>query len=158
MASYAPLFAHIEGWQWSPDLIWFDNLNSYGTPNYYVQQLFSLNKGTDVVPLTLNNEAVAGQDGCYATASLDKNTHELIIKFVNSSANAQNVSFNINGSSYQKQAAVTTLRSDDVNAANTLEKPTTVSPVQSTLAVNGKLLKLAVEPYSFKVIRLKNKS
>ncbi|HKZ38561.1 MAG TPA: alpha-L-arabinofuranosidase C-terminal domain-containing protein, partial [Chryseolinea sp.] len=35
MASYAPLFAHAEGWQWTPDLIWFDNLRSYGTPNYY---------------------------------------------------------------------------------------------------------------------------
>ena len=27
MATYAPLFAHVEGWQWRPDLIWFDNLN-----------------------------------------------------------------------------------------------------------------------------------
>ena len=27
-ASYAPLFAHVEGWQWRPDLIWFDNLSS----------------------------------------------------------------------------------------------------------------------------------
>ena len=41
MASYAPLFAHAEGWQWTPDLIWFDNLRSYGTPNYYVQKLFA---------------------------------------------------------------------------------------------------------------------
>src|ERR1700730_240837 len=29
MASYAPLFAHIDGWQWKPDLIWLDNLKSY---------------------------------------------------------------------------------------------------------------------------------
>ena len=28
MATYAPLFAHVEGWQWRPDMIWFDNLNS----------------------------------------------------------------------------------------------------------------------------------
>jgi alpha-N-arabinofuranosidase len=32
MASYAPLFAHEEGWQWRPNLIWLDNLNIYGTP------------------------------------------------------------------------------------------------------------------------------
>ena len=37
MASYAPLLAHVDAWQWTPDLIWFDNLRSYGTPNYYVQ-------------------------------------------------------------------------------------------------------------------------
>src|SRR5665647_3500847 len=35
LASYAPLFAHVDGWQWTPDLIWVNNLQSYGTPNYY---------------------------------------------------------------------------------------------------------------------------
>jgi alpha-L-arabinofuranosidase len=46
MTSYAPLFAHVDGWQWTPDLIWVDNLHVYGTPNYYVQQLFSTNRET----------------------------------------------------------------------------------------------------------------
>ena len=45
MASYAPLFAHVDGWQWTPDLIWVNNLQVYGTPNYYVQKLYSTNKG-----------------------------------------------------------------------------------------------------------------
>jgi alpha-N-arabinofuranosidase len=158
MASYAPLFAHVEGWQWTPDLIWFDNLNSYGTPNYYVQQLFSLNKGTDVVPLLLNNEAVAGQDGCYATAGLDKNTNELIIKFVNSGATAQNVSFSINGvKGYQKEAKLITLRSDKKDAENSLTNPQAISPVQGIVKVDGKVLKLNAEPYSFNIVRLKNK-
>jgi alpha-N-arabinofuranosidase len=158
MASYAPLFAHVEGWQWTPNLIWFDNLKSYATPNYYVQQLFSLNKGTDVVPLTLNNEAVAGQNDSYATASLDKNTNELVIKFVNTSTSAQNVSFKITGSKgYQKQAKVTTLKADNKDAENSLTAPTAVSPVESTVDISGNTLKLAVEPYSFKIVRLKNK-
>ncbi|HKP13970.1 MAG TPA: alpha-L-arabinofuranosidase C-terminal domain-containing protein, partial [Blastocatellia bacterium] len=26
MSSYAPLFGHVEAWQWTPNLIWFDNL------------------------------------------------------------------------------------------------------------------------------------
>jgi alpha-N-arabinofuranosidase len=158
MASYAPLFAHVEGWQWTPNLIWFDNLKSYATPNYYVQQLFSLNKGTDVVPLTLNNEAVAGQNDSYATASLDKNTNELVIKFVNTSTSAQNVSFKITGSKgYQKQATVTTLKADSKDAENSLTAPTAVSPVESTVDISGNTLKLAVEPYSFKIVRLKSK-
>lgn len=158
MASYAPLFAHVDGWQWTPNLIWFDNLKSYATPNYYVQQLFSLNKGTDVVPLTLNNEAVAGQNDSYATASLDKNTNELVIKFVNTSTSAQNVSFKITGSKgYQKQATVTTLKADSKDAENSLTAPTAVSPVESTVDISGNTLKLAIEPYSFKIVRLKNK-
>jgi alpha-L-arabinofuranosidase len=52
MASYAPLFAHVDGWQWTPDLIWTDNLRVCGTPNYYVQQLFSLNRGDVVLPVS----------------------------------------------------------------------------------------------------------
>jgi alpha-N-arabinofuranosidase len=110
-----------------------------------------------VVPLTLNKESVAGQDGCYATASLDKTTNELIIKFVNSGASAQNASFNISGAGYQKQVAVTTLRSDNGDAVNSLENPTAVSPVQSTASLSGKVLKINIEPYTLKVIRLKNK-
>lgn len=156
MASYAPLFAHVDGWQWTPDLIWFDNLRSYGTPNYYVQQLFSLNKGSDVVPLLKDGEMVTGQDGCYATASIDKSTKELIIKFVNSGATAQPVVFNIDGASAgKKTAVVTTLRSADKAAVNSFKAPKLVSPVKSTLVVNGKAVNVTIEPYTFKVIRLK---
>lgn len=54
MATYAPLFAHVEGWQWRPDMIWFDNLNSVRTVSYYVQQLFATHKGTNVLSLTMN--------------------------------------------------------------------------------------------------------
>ena len=52
MASYAPLFAHVDGWQWTPDLIWVDNLRVLRTPNYYVQQLFSRNRGDVVLPVS----------------------------------------------------------------------------------------------------------
>ncbi len=54
MASYAPLFAHVDGWQWTPDLIWVDNLRVLRTPNYYVQQLFSRNRGDVVLPVSID--------------------------------------------------------------------------------------------------------
>ena len=53
LASYAPLFAHVDAWQWTPNLIWCDNLRVYRTPSYYVQQLFSRNRGDVVVPVEL---------------------------------------------------------------------------------------------------------
>src|SRR5690606_21490235 len=80
LTSYAPLFAHVEGWQWTPDLIWFDNLNAYGTPNYYVQQLFSTNKGTHLLPLVMANKPVTGQSNLYASAVLDRKTNEVVVK------------------------------------------------------------------------------
>ena len=55
MASYAPLFAHVDAWQWVPDLIWVDNLRVLPTANYYAQQMFCRNRG-DVV-LGVSNTA-----------------------------------------------------------------------------------------------------
>lgn len=75
MATYAPLFAHVEGWQWRPDMIWFDNLNSVCTVSYYVQQLFATHKGTNVLSLTMNKKPVTGaegQNGLFASAVCDK--------------------------------------------------------------------------------------
>ncbi len=67
MASYAPLFANVDAWQWTPDLIWCDTLRVYGTPNYYVQQLFSRNRGDVVLPVTVSDsrpvQAAAGSVG-----------------------------------------------------------------------------------------------
>ncbi|WP_298454643.1 alpha-L-arabinofuranosidase C-terminal domain-containing protein [uncultured Cellulomonas sp.] len=50
LASYAPLLANEDYIQWSPDAIWFDNDEVWGTPNYYVQQLFANNRGDQTVP------------------------------------------------------------------------------------------------------------
>lgn len=88
MATYAPLFAHVEGWQWRPDMIWFDNLNSVCTVSYYVQQLFATHKGTNVLSLTMNKKPVTGaegQNGLFASAVCDKNKNEIIVKVVNTS-------------------------------------------------------------------------
>lgn len=50
MASYAPLFASEDAYQWHPDLIWFDNRTSWPSASYEVQRLFSVNRGDEVVP------------------------------------------------------------------------------------------------------------
>jgi alpha-L-arabinofuranosidase len=55
MSSYAPLLGHEEAWQWRPNLIWFDNLRAYATPNYYVQKLFSYHRGDVVLPVKLKD-------------------------------------------------------------------------------------------------------
>jgi alpha-L-arabinofuranosidase len=53
MAAYAPLLANASYVNWSPDLIWFDNHRLYGTPSYWVQRLFSRNRGDTLVPTAL---------------------------------------------------------------------------------------------------------
>jgi alpha-N-arabinofuranosidase len=155
MASYAPLFAHVDGWQWTPDLIWFDNLRSYATPNYYVQQLYSVNKGTDVVPVTLNNQTVTGQNGIFSSAVLDAKTHELVIKIINTAKTAQSASFVVKGTKGLKaNGTVTTLQSNNLDAVNSLTGDS-VSPKKQSIPIATNNIKLNLKPYSFNVIRVK---
>ncbi|GIM98165.1 alpha-L-arabinofuranosidase C-terminal domain-containing protein [Paractinoplanes toevensis] len=58
MASYAPLYANIDNVQWRPDLIWFDNDESWGTTSYQMQKLFMTNVGDRVVPSTTTGAVV----------------------------------------------------------------------------------------------------
>ncbi|PZG11289.1 alpha-L-arabinofuranosidase C-terminal domain-containing protein [Nonomuraea aridisoli] len=62
LASYAPLMANVDYVDWTPDLIWFDNDEAYGSPSYHVQRLFSTNVGERVVPSTFEGEAGPVED------------------------------------------------------------------------------------------------
>lgn len=155
MASYAPLFAHIDGWQWAPDLIWVNNLQSYGTPDYHVQKLFSLNKGSKVVPITLNNDVVAGQDSLYASACMDVATSELIIKVVNASDKPQNNTLQLDGVKKIASKGKLFVMQSELTALNSFDSPTNVAPVESTITIKGKKIVLNSSPYSFSVLRVK---
>jgi alpha-N-arabinofuranosidase len=157
MASYAPLFAHVTGWQWTPNLIWFDNATSYNTPNYYVQQLFSLNKGTDVVPLLQDGKAVCGQDSCWASAVIDKTTNELVIKLVNMSGSAKSKSITLD-QSMNGIANWTCLANTNTGIMNTIRTPDQIKPETKSLPVKGKQLRFMAAPYSLNVIRVKIKT
>jgi alpha-L-arabinofuranosidase len=52
-ASYAPLFANVNYKKWNPDLICYDSSRVYGLPSYYVQKLFSQNRGDELLPVKI---------------------------------------------------------------------------------------------------------
>lgn len=89
MATYAPLFANINSWQWRPDLIWFDNFNVMITDSYEVQRLFSTNSGTHTLPLDVNGSE--REDSIYMSATIDINTSSVIVKIVNMSGNYKSI-------------------------------------------------------------------
>ena len=144
MATYAPLFAHVDGWQWRPDLIWYDNLSTARTASYYVQQLYMINRGTNVLPTTVAinggkasvNPVPKGEDGVFASAVIDREKQEVIVKVINTKGAASTVSININGLKMKNvvtSVAVTSLDCSDYDAENMPSKPERVSPKQSTL-------------------------
>lgn len=141
MATYAPLFAHVDGWQWRPDMIWYDNTRMFKTVSYYVQQMYACNKGTNVLPLTMNGKAVAGQegqDGLFASAVVDKQKGEVIVKVANTSDKTQEVTLNLNGLNGSRSASLTTLQCDNMDAENTLDNPNKIRPVETTATCESK--------------------
>lgn len=157
LTSYAPLLAHAEAWQWTPDLIWFNNLESYGSANYYVQRLFSNNKGTHGLGITYKGAAVTGQENIFAVASKDANTKELIIKLVNTDAKAQPININISGAvavGGGKRISLANSKLDDINS---FESPKNIYPTEKTFSAKGDKLNVELEPYSVNVLRFKAK-
>ena len=162
MATYAPLFAHVEGWQWRPDMIWYDNNNSVRTASYYVQQLFSENKGTNVVPLTMDKKNVTGaegQNGLFASAVYDKDRNEYIVKVANTSSEPQELNIKLAG--LKKKDVITgvtaqTLSTKDLDSENTLEEPNKIVPSMKKFAMEEKAdWTTVIEPNTFSVYHFK---
>lgn len=155
MASYAPLLANINAWQWFPNCIWFNNLESYGTPNYYVQKMFANNKGTHVVELLQNGSVIAGNDSLYANAVIDKNKRILIVKIVNNSQLQQTLNFQIKGvKSLRKSASTETMISSDLSVSNSVEQPLKISPVRKQLNIDTKNPSFTLGARSFTVLKI----
>lgn len=155
LTSYAPLMAHAEAWQWTPDMIWFNNLEAYGSANYYVQKIFSTNKGTDLLAITKDGKPVTGQNNLFASAAKDINSKEIIVKLVNTSANAQDVNIDLKGSKFQSKGTVTTLTSANLDDVNSFESPKKISPIESEIKCKGDKVPMSLPAYSVTVLKLK---
>jgi alpha-N-arabinofuranosidase len=158
LTSYAPLFAHVDGWQWTPDLIWFDNLESYGTPNYYVQKLFSTNPGTHLLPISFSDQPLTGQNDIYASSVIDDEKNEIIMKIVNAGSAAKPVSIQLKGAKkIDSNAQWILLSGEELSSANSIQDPTNVSPESKDLALKGKSISIDLPPYSLSVIKVLQK-
>ncbi len=157
MATYAPLFAHVEGWQWRPDMIWYDNLRSVRTCSYYVQQLYSTYKGSNVLSLTMDKAPVTGdegQNGLFASAVYDKERNAVIVKVANTSDEAQPLSMKFEG--MKKGQAFSggqciKLTTTEMDADNTVDQPDRITPVESDINPDGQALETEIEPNTFAV-------
>ena len=157
MATYAPLFAHVEGWQWRPDMIWYDNLRSFRSCSYQVQQMYSLTKGTNVVPLTMAGKPVAGnadQDGLFASANFDKAEGCYYIKIVNTGDSPQPVTLNLKGMKGDHSGSLTTFHADELEGENTLDQPHRYEPRQTTITVTAPQMDITIPAKTFAVYRV----
>ncbi|RKS99594.1 alpha-L-arabinofuranosidase C-terminal domain-containing protein [Flavobacterium sp. 123] len=157
LTSYAPLMAHEEAWQWTPDLLWFNNLEAYGSANYYVQKLFSTNRGTDLISITKDGKPVTGQNNLFASAVKDANTKEVIVKLVNTSATAKDVSIDFKASKLASKGTLTTLTSANLEDENSFANPKKISPSEREFKLKGDKAQTSLPAYSVSVLKLKMK-
>ena len=171
MATYAPLFAHVDGWQWRPDMIWYDNLRMFKSVSYYVQQMYARNKGTNVLTLTTTDPSdakgkkqvpVAGQegmDGLFASSVYDQTTGEVIIKVVNTSKQPQPITLNLIGMKGDRTAQTLTLsHNGSMDDENTLDQPEKIKPTEGTVNCTGEkqtVLSDQVPAMSFRLYKVK---
>ncbi len=170
MTTPAPLFAHVDGWQWRPDQIWFDQTQMFKTVSYYVQQMYATNAGTNVLQLTMkqgegkkakgvpvaNQE---GQNGLWATAAYDKNTGEIIIKVANTSSTVQPIQLNLSDITQGGAATTLSLSYAGLDSENSIDKPELITPKKGTAQVTvdkkAGMLTDQMPAMSFRIYRFK---
>ncbi len=169
MTTPAPLFAHVDGWQWRPDQIWYDNTQMFKTVSYYVQQLYALNAGTNVLPLTMKGQGkkakpqpvanLEGQNGLFASAAYDAKTQEVIVKIANTSRTAQPVVLNLADVTTAGTATTWTLSHDGMDDENSIQRPELITPQKGTAQVVAGKKQATVSDQlpamSFRIYRIK---
>ncbi len=156
MCTYAPLFAHVQGWQWRPDLIWFDNLRSVKSVNYYVQQLYGMHVGTNVLKTLANKTPLTGQNGIYASSAIDKVKKEVYLKIANTSDETKKVNYTFNGlKKGERKGTHIILKSDNLDVENTLDNPFAVIPVTNDINITDNVLNVELAPKSFNLYVIK---
>lgn len=154
MAAYAPLFAHVDAWQWTPDLIWTDNLRTLLTPSYHVQRLYARNRGDKVVPVSLTETTADEAKRLYATSTFDSSKNEIILKVVNATAADSTSKIVLSGLQPAGAGTLTVLHADDPDAVNTFETPNRVAPKESSFNAAQASFNLDVPASSFVILRL----
>ena len=136
MACYAPLFANVNNEDWTPNLIYFNGTQVYGTPSYYVQKMFSQNRGDAVLPSTVavTNAATATANGTIGLGSWNTSVQYTNIvvtsngvtlyqsDFVNQGTNGWSVfngAWSANNGLYQQTAQITDCYSTYLNNGST---------------------------------------
>jgi alpha-L-arabinofuranosidase len=153
LASYAPLLAHVDAWQWTPNLIWFDNLRSVGTPSYQVQRLFGQHKGTTVLPATVIGLPTSGLEGVFASAARDAATGDVIVKLVNPGPAARDVKLLLNGVTPTAGGRRIVLTGDP-SAENSVQRPTVVAPREEALTQIAADHVEKLGPHSLTILRV----
>ena len=180
MSCYAPLFVNVntatatapKAWQWDSDLIGYNALNSYGSPSYYVQQLFGNYIGDKIIPITAENiptqpRPLSRRDSAdgitkaplvptvFYSATQNKKTGAVYLKLVNTTGKKQPVNLNLTGiKKVSPDAILFVIKGDKTQDTNSITDPEKIIPVKSAIKGIASGFTQTLEPYSVNIIQL----
>jgi alpha-L-arabinofuranosidase len=155
MEAYAPMLVNVNpgASQWPTNLIGYDALRSYGSPTYYVQQMFSQHHGDVVLPATLTAPGSGSQ--VYASVTRDSATGTIYLKVVNAADEVQPVSVTVKGSEVADSTGeAIVLTSDSPQDTNRLSDPGKIVPVTTRVSGLGRNFQYRFKPYSVTVLQI----
>lgn len=150
MASYAPLLCNLNNPSWYPDLIYFNGTNVFGTPSYYVQQMFSLNRGNFVLPTSVS---VSGNP-LYVSSSLIQSNSQIIVKAVNVNNSAMATTFKLNGVDSIAPTATTIQLAGNSGDTNWFGSPPHIFPATNSFGTAGTNFTFMLPANSLTIFRL----
>jgi alpha-N-arabinofuranosidase len=150
MSAYAPLLINITpgASQWTPDLIGYDAMRSYGSPSYYAQVMFASKLG-DKKPAS---EVSGGGPRFFYSVTEDTQKKRLYIKLVNASSDPQAVKISVPGATAGADGVVTVLSGKDTQATNAIDHPLSIVPQVRPLAIAGEGFSYNAPAYSVQVL------
>ncbi len=152
ISAYAPLFVNVNpgARQWAINLIGYDALNSYGSPSYYAQQMFSRYHGDRIVQTTLS-----GLNPLAYSVSRDSKSGMLYVKVVNMGQQAQTTQMVLKGiDAVGANGKAIVLSASGPTETNTLADPRHIVPVTTAFKPAGTTFPYTFPPYSITILTL----
>ena len=183
MSCYAPLFVNVSdlergrSMQWKTDLIGYDALNSYGSPAYYAQKMFSTHHGDtvlatdaqDIPAYTWQPPARRNRDGVeqpyppeqqvpslFFNATRDSANGTIYLKVVNRQGAPQSVKITISGATtVEPEGKATVLKANSPDDTNSIQEPDKIVPVTEKAGGLGMVFTRVFPPYSITILELR---
>ncbi|MBC8134430.1 MAG: alpha-L-arabinofuranosidase [Fibrella sp.] len=155
MEAYAPLLVNVNpgASQWPTNLIGYDALNSFGSPSFYVQQMFGQNHGDRTVAASLT-----GGSRLYQSTTRNSKTGEVYLKLVNASGTKQSVHITLAGvPRVSPNGTAIVLSGSAPTDTNSLTDPVRLIPTTSKITRLGKEFDYPLPPYSVTVLKIQTK-
>jgi alpha-N-arabinofuranosidase len=172
---FAPLFVNVNrgGMQWPGNLIGYNALTSYGSPSFYVQEVFNHlqgnkvleTKGADIPTRAVQPPTPRGKPApppivlpsLFYSATRDSQSGAIYVKVVNTAATEQAVRFEIKGASVAANGSEVVIKSANPGDTNSIGEPTKIVPVTSQIAGLGNSFTRTFAPYSVNVLKLQSR-